>query len=85
MAAASSALDLGYVRIVTAGIGLASGWSAAATGEIKDAVWQSAGDWGWSDTQLAESFAYLGVVIFPAPFMRFAESEPDPALAAVPA
>jgi hypothetical protein len=35
--------------------------------------------------QLAESFAYLGVVVYMAYFVAFAETELDPALAAVPA
>jgi hypothetical protein len=59
--------------------------AARTTGKVKDVVWQHARDSGWSDAQLAESFAYLGVVVYTAYFVAFAETELDPALAAVPA
>jgi hypothetical protein len=35
---------------------------------------------GWADTDLAEAFAYVGVMVYVAYFVAYADSEPDPAI-----
>jgi hypothetical protein len=51
--------------------------AAVNVGAVDDAIWQSAVDRGWNDEQLAESFAYLGIVLYAAYFVRFADTEVD--------
>jgi hypothetical protein len=51
--------------------------AAANVGAVDDAIWQSAMDSGWSAEQVTESFAYLGIVIYAAYFVRFAGTELD--------
>src|SRR5882724_5502154 len=38
--------------------------AAASSGNVTDVTWQTAQQIGWSDTQLAEAFAYLGLTVF---------------------
>jgi hypothetical protein len=49
-------------------------------GHVQDATWKGALDSGWADTDLAEAFAYLGVMLYVACFVAYAGSEPDPAI-----
>jgi alkylhydroperoxidase family enzyme len=51
--------------------------AAANSGEVSDATWQAAQQAGWSDAQLAEAFAYLGLTIFTAYFLNYAQTELD--------
>ena len=51
--------------------------AAANSGNVTDTVWQAALQHGWSDTQLAEAFAYLGLTIFTGYFLNYAQVDPD--------
>lgn len=51
--------------------------AAANTGSVTDATWNKARDAGWSDEQLAEAFAYLGLTVFTAYFLNYAKTEQD--------
>jgi hypothetical protein len=51
--------------------------AAANSGNVADTVWQAALQRGWSDTQLAEAFAYLGLTIFTGYFLNYAQVDPD--------
>jgi hypothetical protein len=51
--------------------------AAANLGNVTDTVWQAALQHGWSDTQLAEAFAYLGLTIFTGYFLNYAQVDPD--------
>jgi alkylhydroperoxidase family enzyme len=51
--------------------------ATAHSGNVTDAVWQTALQQGWSDTQLAEAFAYLGLTVFTGYFLNFAQADPD--------
>ena len=41
------------------------------------AYWKAAQLQGWSDTQLAEAFAYLGLTVFTGYFLNYAQTAPD--------
>lgn len=51
--------------------------AAAHAGTVTDATWKAARQAGWSDTQLAEAFAYLGLTVFTGYFLNYAQTEPD--------
>jgi hypothetical protein len=51
--------------------------AAANSGNVTDATWKSALQTGWSDTQLAEAFVYLGLTVFTGYFLNYAQTEPD--------
>ena len=51
--------------------------AAASSGRVSDATWDRAAALGWSDTELAEAFAYLGLTVFTAYFLNYAGTEPD--------
>jgi hypothetical protein len=46
-------------------------------GNVADATWTTALDAGWNDEQLAEAFAYLGLTVFTAYFLNYAQTESD--------
>jgi Carboxymuconolactone decarboxylase family len=46
------------------------------SGRVSDATWQQAAS-HWSDQQLAEAFAYLGLTVFTSYFLNYAETELD--------
>jgi hypothetical protein len=57
--------------------------AAADSGRVSDATWNHAAGQGWSDGQLAEAFAYLGLTVFTSYFLNYAATELDvPAAAA---
>jgi alkylhydroperoxidase family enzyme len=57
--------------------------AAANSGHVSDPAWARAVRSGWSDEQLAEAFAYLGLTVFTSYFLNFARTELDiPAAAA---
>lgn len=59
--------------------------AAADSGRVSDATWARAVASGWSDEQLAEAFAYLGLTVFTSYFLNYAQTELDiPALATRP-
>jgi hypothetical protein len=51
--------------------------AAARSGNVTDATWQAAQQIGWSDAQLAEAFAYLGLTVFTGYFLNYAQTEAD--------
>jgi hypothetical protein len=51
--------------------------AAASSGNVDDATWKSAQHAGWNDEQLAEAFAYLGLTVFTAYFLNYAQTDVD--------
>ena len=51
--------------------------AAANSGNVTDATWQAARQGGWSDEQLAEAFAHLGLTMFTGYFLNYAQTDPD--------
>ena len=59
--------------------------AAAHAGRTGDMAWERALACGWTDEQLAEAFAYLGLTVFTGYFLNYARTEldlPAPAAAA---
>jgi alkylhydroperoxidase family enzyme len=57
-------------------VGLVRG-AAASNGRVPEPVWQAARAAGWTDEQLAEAFAYLGLSVFTGYFLNYAATELD--------
>ena len=51
--------------------------AAAHSGNVTDGTWKAAQQSGWTDTQLAEAFAHLGVTVFTGYFLNYAQTDPD--------
>ena len=51
--------------------------AAANSGNVTDATWKAAQESGWSDAQLTEAFAYLGLTVFTGYFLNYAQTDPD--------
>ena len=51
--------------------------AAANSGNVTDVPWKAAQQGGWSDAQLAEAFAYLGLTVFTGYFLNYAQTDPD--------
>ena len=51
--------------------------AAANSGNVTDVTWKAAREGGWSDEQLTEAFAYLGLTVFTGYFLNFAQTEMD--------
>jgi alkylhydroperoxidase family enzyme len=51
--------------------------AAANSGRVSNATWDRAAGRGWSDEQLAEAFAYLGLTVFTSYFLNYAGTELD--------
>jgi alkylhydroperoxidase/carboxymuconolactone decarboxylase family protein YurZ len=51
--------------------------AAASAGNVTDVTWKAAQQAGWSDEQLAEAFAYLGLTVFTGYFLNYAKTEAD--------
>jgi len=51
--------------------------AAAHSGKVTDVTWKAAQQGGWSDAQLAEAFAYLGLKVFTGYFLNYAQTETD--------
>jgi len=51
--------------------------AAAKSGNVTDATWKVAQQVGWSDAQLAEAFAYLGLTVFTGYFLNYAQTDAD--------
>jgi hypothetical protein len=51
--------------------------AAANSGSVADATWSAAQKSGWSDAQLAEAFAYLGLTVFTGYFLNYAKTDMD--------
>jgi alkylhydroperoxidase family enzyme len=58
--------------------------AASAAGHVDDATWQRATQSGWGSEHLAETFAFLGLAVFTAYFVNYAQT-PDDLAAAAPA
>jgi len=51
--------------------------ATANSGKVTDTTWRAAQQAGWSDTELAEAFAYLGLTVFTGYFLNYAQTELD--------
>lgn len=51
--------------------------AAANSGRVSDPTWAAAAGAGWTDEQLAEAFAYLGLTVFTSYFLNYADTELD--------
>jgi alkylhydroperoxidase family enzyme len=51
--------------------------AVANSGHVSDPAWARAIGSGWSDEQLAEAFAYLGLTVFTSYFLNYAGTELD--------
>jgi len=51
--------------------------AAARSGRVSDATWARATGAGWTDGQLAEAFAYLGLALFTGYFLNYADTDLD--------
>jgi alkylhydroperoxidase/carboxymuconolactone decarboxylase family protein YurZ len=51
--------------------------AAANSGNVIDVTWKAAQQGGWSDEQLAEAFAYLGLTVFTGYFLNYAQTDTD--------
>ena len=51
--------------------------AAANLGNVTDVTWKGAQQGGWSDAQLAEAFAHLGLTLFTGYFLNYAQTEKD--------
>jgi hypothetical protein len=51
--------------------------AAANSGNVADATWKAARQAGWSDVQLTEAFAHLGLTVFTGYFLNYAQTDAD--------
>jgi hypothetical protein len=51
--------------------------AAGNHGRVSDATWNTATACGWTDGQLAEAFAYLGLTVFTSYFLNYAATALD--------
>jgi hypothetical protein len=51
--------------------------AARNSGNVTDATWHTALTVGWTDQQLAEAFAYLGLTVYTAYFINYAQTTLD--------
>jgi hypothetical protein len=51
--------------------------AAANSGNVTDVTWKGAQQAGWSDAQLAEAFAHVGLTVFTGYFLNYAQTETD--------
>jgi hypothetical protein len=51
--------------------------AAANSGNVTDGTWQAAQRAGWSDEQLTNAFAYLGLTVFTGYFLNYAQTDMD--------
>jgi alkylhydroperoxidase family enzyme len=57
--------------------------ATANSGKVSDPTWSKAVDVGWNDEQLTEAFAYLGLTVFTAYFLNYAQTDLDVPIAAL--
>src|SRR5579864_2703744 len=55
--------------------------SAVNRGRVDEAAWQMAVNVGWTDEQLAEAFAYIGLTQYVDAFINYARTDIDPVFA----
>jgi hypothetical protein len=51
--------------------------AAEHSGNVSDSIWEAAQQHGWSDAELAEAFAYLGLTLFTGYFLNYAQTAAD--------
>ena len=51
--------------------------AAVNSGRVGDATWKAAQQGGWSDAELAEAFAHLGLTMFTGYFLNYAQTDTD--------
>jgi hypothetical protein len=51
--------------------------ATANSGNVTDATWTAAQQAGWTDEQLVEAFAYLGLTVFTGYFLNYAQTALD--------
>jgi hypothetical protein len=51
--------------------------AAANSGNVTDATSKAAQQAGWSDEQLTDAFAYLGLTVFTGYFLNYAQTDMD--------
>lgn len=51
--------------------------AATNAGAVTDTTWKAAQAAGWTDQQLAEAFAYMGLTVFTGYFLNYAQTEID--------
>jgi hypothetical protein len=51
--------------------------AAANSGRVTDVTWKAAQQGGWSNAQLAEAFAHLGLTVFTGYFLNYAQTDTD--------
>jgi len=51
--------------------------AAANSGNVTDGTWKAAEQSGWSDSQLADAFAHLGLTLFTGYFLNYAQTAAD--------
>jgi hypothetical protein len=51
--------------------------AAANAGSVADSTWTTAQAAGWNEEQLAEAFAYLGLTVFTAYYLNYAQTDID--------
>ncbi|OMC49823.1 hypothetical protein [Mycobacterium sp. IS-1264] len=51
--------------------------ATANSGKVSDTTWASAIEAGWNAEQLTEAFAYLGLTVFTAYFLNYAQTDLD--------
>jgi hypothetical protein len=51
--------------------------AAVNAGSVPDTTWTTAQGTAWNDEELAEAFAYLGLSLFAAYFLNYAQTESD--------
>jgi hypothetical protein len=51
--------------------------AATRSGQVSDVTWQQATACGWTGEDLTEAFAYLGLTIFTAYFLNYAQTPTD--------
>jgi hypothetical protein len=51
--------------------------AAANSGNVTNATWKAALQVGWSDQQLTDAFAYLGLTVFTGYFLNYAQTDID--------
>lgn len=47
------------------------------SGRVSDTTWHAATQAGWTDEEMAEAFAFLGLTVFTAYFLNYAETDLD--------
>ena len=51
--------------------------AAANSGRVREDTWHNAVQHGWTDKELAEAFAYLGLTVFTSYFLNYAATDLD--------